>query len=130
MVYVEKDYIKIKHLDGSMDTYLRYHNSIFRNFFATITGTVIVDSYNISAEEEKAIIENPDNKLLTIKITDIDGSVFTYNFYTLTARKSYITVGDEEQVGGFYIQSTRVEKFINDAKKFFSGEVIDPDAHK
>lgn len=130
LIYVEKDYIKVKHLDGSMDTYLRHHNTLFKYLFNWLTSTAIVDSYNMSAEDEKALIENPDNKLLTVKVTDTEGSVFCYNFYTLTSRKSYITIGETEEVGGFYIQATRVTKFINDAKKFFAGEIIDPKSHK
>ena len=130
LVYIEKDYIRIRHLDGTWDTYLRYHNTLFKKLFSTVTATSIVDSYQMSAEEEKALIENPDNKILTVKVTDSEGSVFTYNFYTLTSRKSYITVGEETEVGGFYVQATRVAKFISDTKKFFAGEFIDQNAHK
>ena len=131
LVYVEKDYVKIRHLNGTWDTYLRYHNTLFKKLFSTVTATSIVDSYQMTPEEEKALIENPDNKLLTVKVTDSEGSVFTYNFYSLTARKSYITVGETgSEVGGFYVQSTRVAKFISDAKKFFAGEFIDQNAHK
>ena len=39
--------------------------------------------------------------------------------------KVYLTVND---VGGFYILSNRVDKFVSDAQKFFDFELIDPTA--
>ena len=63
-------------------------------------------------------------------MTDSEGSVFTYNFYNLTARKSYLTIGDETEVGGFYVPATRLTKFLSDTKKFFAGEIIDMESHK
>ena len=137
-IYVDKDYVTVQHANGTTEKYLRYHNTIFKKFFGSVTGTSIVDSYIISNEEEQTLISNPDNHLLTVKITDKDNTVFTYNFYNLTARKSYITVSIQKQgetesstpTGGFYVQATRVKKMVSDAKKFFAGEDVDYEAHK
>ncbi len=137
-IYVDKDYVTVKYADGRVDKFLRYHNTIFKKLFGSITTTGIVDSYIMDPADEQALLSNPDNHLLTVKITDEEDTVFTYSFYSLTARKSYITVTQQKAgeaqadkpTGGFYIQSTRVTKMISDAKKFFAQEDIDYTAHK
>ena len=48
-----------------------------------------------------------------------------YKFYRISSRKAYITVNGN---GGFYVYSSRVEKFITDAQRFFNKEIIDPTA--
>ena len=130
-IYIEKDYIKIKRADGSgTQTYLRYQNTLFKYLFSIVTNTSIVDSYDISAEDEQTLLGDPSKHQLTVKVTDNTGVTSTYNFYSLTARKSYLTIGDETEVGGFYVQATRLTKILSDTKKFFAGEIIDKDAHK
>ena len=56
---------------------------------------------------------------MTVKTTD--GQEYVYRFYTLTSRKAYITVNGN---GSFYVLSTRVQKFIDDAQRFFNLELI------
>ncbi len=129
-VYVTKDKITIQYKNGTTEEFLRYHNTIFKKFFLTVTNTGIVDSYSITAEEEAALLADPSKLLLTVKLYDTEGGVKECNFYQLTARKSYLTIGSEEKVGGFYVQSSRVQKIINDAKKFLAGIDVDYDSHK
>jgi len=108
----------------------RYDNTLFKYLYSWTTTESVVDDYKMTDEEEQALISNPENKIVTVKLTDTDGVTYTYNFYNLTARKSYLTIGDEEEIGGFYTQATRLTKLISDAKKFFAGEIIDMNSHK
>lgn len=126
-IYINKDEIIILHPDGSSENILRYHTMIFQKMFAAINSTRIVDSYPLTAEEEQAIISDPAKHQLTIKITDETGTEKTYCFYAATARKTYITVDGK---GGFYVQSTKVQKIINDIGRFFAKEDVDMDAIK
>ena len=129
-VKVSADYVYVIS-GGKTETYYRYENTSFKKLFGTITSTKISEDYKISDEDEKALLSDPSKHQLTVKITDIEDNEFTYNFYYATARKSYLTIGEgEEQVGGFYVQSTRITKIINDAKRFFAGEMIDPESNK
>ena len=116
---------------GKTETYLRYENSSFKKLFGVITSLKITENYNISEEDEKALLADPSKHQLTVKVTDIENNEFTYNFYSVTSRKSYLTIGEgENQVGGFYVQSTRIAKILSDAKKFVAGETLDPNANK
>lgn len=127
LIYVDKDYVRIVGKENK--EYLRYHNTLFKYVFNTVLTTSIVDSYQATPEEEKALISDT-NKIVTVKLTDTTGTTYTYNFYNLTARKSYITVGDETEVGGFYVPTARLTKLLSDSKKFFAKEIIDKDSHK
>lgn len=126
-VYINKDEIIILYADGSSETIMRYHTMLFQKMFAAINSTKIVDEYPLTEEEEAAIINDPAKHLLTIKITDENGTLKTYEFYSVTARKAYIVVDGK---GGFYVQSTKVQKIINDIGRFFAKEDIDMDAIK
>ena len=84
----------------------------------------IVDSYVVS-EEEIAEIVKPDNHIITIKITDEEGTTKTCEFYNITARKAYVVVDGQ---GGFYIHTAKLQKLINDVERFFNGEDVDMDA--
>ncbi len=134
IIYIEKDYVRVHYVDGTVKEYLRYHNTIFRKLFLTVTGTNIVDSYSLTPEEETALLSDASKHQITIKITDENDKVTVSSFYRLTDRKSYVTVdieGDDvDAIGGFYVQAGRVEKFISDAEKFFAGQDIDQKAHK
>ncbi len=121
LVYIEKDYITIQTTRGTKK-YLRYQDSIFRNFFGSIITTGIIDDYKLSEAEEDALLGDESKHQLTIKISDTEGNTKSYSFYNLTSRKSYVTV---DGVGGFYVQTSRINKIINDAKKFFAGQNID-----
>ncbi len=138
-VYVDKDYVTVDYNDGSAPVkYLRYHNTIFKKMFGSITTTGIVDSYMITEAEEQTLLSTPESHLLTVRITDEEDTVFSYSFYTLTARKAYLTVSkqtksDEQMsapIGGFYLQATRITKMVSDAKKFFAGIDVDYESHK
>ena len=139
LVYVSADYITIDYQNGSEPVkYLRYHNTIFKKMFGSITTTAIVDAYTLSDADELALISNPDNRIATVTFTDSSDTVFTYNFYSITARKAYLTISkktaaDEQpsaESGGFYVPTTRVTKMFSDAKKFFAGIDVDYEAHK
>ena len=81
-----------------------------------------MDTYELSAEEEAALLADESRVILTMKVTDTDGGVKEMKFYRLTARKAYLTVNGE---GGFYVMTDRVEKIISDSQKFFSNTPID-----
>lgn len=109
------------------ESIVRYDTSLFRDYYSTFTNASIMDSYSLTEEEEKKLIEDPDQHLLTLTMTtkDADGTIETkvFRFYQLSGRKAYITVNGN---GGFYVRKDRVEKFISDAQKFFNLEAIDP----
>ena len=127
---------------GETISYLRYETELFRQFYETLLFSKLVDSYELTDEEEQALIKDSSKHLLTIKMTikDSDKSVKNeetgkvevvpgetttnvYSFYKLSARKAYITVNGR---GGFYVYSSRLEKIINDAMRYFNGQNIDP----
>ncbi|MBE6546109.1 MAG: hypothetical protein E7668_01550 [Ruminococcaceae bacterium] len=127
-VEVKADEIRILSNEGAlMQTIVRYDSSLFRSFYATLIYATIVDSYEMTKEEEAALIADPSKHILTMTITteDADGTTktTTYSFYWLSSRKAYITINGN---GGFYVQKARVDKFISDAQRFFAYEVIEP----
>jgi len=131
LIYVEKDYVKIHHLDGTSDVYLRHHNTLFKRLFGAMTTVTISDDYQMSEEEEKALLADPNNHILTVRVIDDEDNIYTYNYYTLTARKTYLTIGEgDDQVGGFYVPTIKIDKILNDSTKFFAGEFIDQNSHK
>ena len=130
-IYIEKDFVKISHIDGTSDVYLRYHNTLFKRFFGSIITVAISDDYHLSEEDEQTLLSDPDKHIATVRIFDDEDNIYVYNYYTLTARKTYLTIGEgEDQVGGFYVPTTKITKFLNDARKFFAGETIDQESHK
>ena len=124
-IYIDKDYVSVVHPTGKTEKLLRYHTKIFQKMFAGINAMNIVDSYSLTAEEEQALINDPEKHLLTIKITDNEGTTKTYSFYTLTNRKAYVVV---DGIGGFYLQTKSLTKLQNDLQKFLSGTDIDMDS--
>ena len=127
---------------GDTISYLRYETELFRRFFQTMLYANLVDSYELTAEEEQTLINDPSKHILTITLTikDADKSVKNeetgkvevvpgeittnvYSFYKVSARKAYITVNGR---GGFYVYTSRLEKIINDAMRYFNGQDIDP----
>ncbi len=128
LVYVTKNEIKIQHIDGTSETYLRYHNSIFKELFLTITTSGIIDSCpDVTPERELEIVSNPANKLMTIKIYDTEGGMKECSLYSYTKsnRKCYLMLGAENPVGGFCMQTNRINKIVSDCQKFFDGIAVD-----
>ena len=124
--YINKDDITIAKKGGGSETILRHHTMLFQRTFATVNATRIIDSYRLTAEEEAALRADASAHLLTIKITDTEGDLKTYEFYSLpgSSRKAYIFV---DGVGGFYIQATRISKITSDIQKFIAGEPVNMD---
>ena len=131
---------------GDNISYLRYETELFRRFFQTLLYATLIDSYKLTPEKEQELINDPKAHILTIEITQKDadksvkneetgkievvpGEVTTnvYKFYTVSARKSYITVNGR---GGFYVYTSRLQKILNDAVRYFNGENIDPGGSK
>ena len=83
----------------------------------------IVDTYEMTEEEEAALLADASKHLMTMTITDTEGVVKEYRFYRLTSRKAYISINGS---GGFYVMTDRVEKILTDAEKFFNNIPIDP----
>ncbi len=130
-VYVSAD--EVKEMGAETVIYTRYDTNLFRQFYTTLICATISDSYEMTPEEEAAVVTE-QNRMLTLTVKNTEGTTYVYSFYNLTSRKAYITVtvttadGVTETNGGFYVLSTRVEKFISDAQRFFALEMIDPTA--
>ena len=126
-VYVTPDEVKIETGNGTQ-TILRYSTNLFRSFYETLLFASISDSYVVDAETESQIVTD-ENLLLTLTLVtspDSERSEETvYKFYKLTNRKAYITVNGN---GGFYVLTSRVEKFISDSQRFFADQLIDSTA--
>ena len=126
-VYVTADAVTVTNSnDEVIAEYVRYATSLFRKFFQTMIASSIENSYEVTDEEESAIVTD-ENWLLTITITNSKDETSEYKFYSIpdSKRKAYITINGN---GNFYVLSSRVQKFINDAQRFFALETIDPDA--
>ncbi len=121
-IKVTPDEIVVSYPNGEEEVFVRFATTLFRRFYQTLLVASIVDTYEMSEEEELALINNEDNLLLTMTLKDTDGVVKTFKFYRLTSRKAYITVNG---TGGFYVTTDRVEKIVSDAQRFFALEPID-----
>ena len=117
-VRITKDYIFINRPDGTEEKMLRYHTTIFKKLFQLLTNVSIVDSYDITAEEEAALIADPDKYVGTVVLKDDTGREITVEYYALTARKMYIKVNGS---GGFYVSSNHVKKSFDAIDLFMSG---------
>lgn len=130
-IEVNPDTVRVLYNSGKIDTFIRYSTDHFRNFYRTLLFTSITDSYEMSAEQEAALLADPDALLMTITVTASDeqfsenGSTKTevYRFYRISARKAYLTINGG---GGFYVLTDRLEKIVSDAQRFFALEPIDP----
>ena len=130
-VYVSAD--EVKEQGAKTIVYARYDTNLFRQFYKTLLYATISDSYDMT-DAEAATVVTEQNRMLTLTVKNTEETTYVYSFYNLTSRKAYITVtvttadGVSETNGGFYVLSTRVEKFISDAQHFFALEMIDPTA--
>ena len=115
---ITKDYIFINRPDGTEEKMLRYHTTIFKKLFQLLTNVSIVDSYDITAEEEAALIADPDKYVGTVVLKDDTGREITVEYYALTARKMYIKVNGS---GGFYVSSNHVKKSFDAIDLFMNG---------
>ena len=142
-IEVVKNYVNVYSLDGTLqESYLRYDTDLWRKFYQSLLYAYLEGSYALTDEEEKAIIDDPDNLLLTMEINmkDAESAGGTevknvYKFYKIpgSSRKAYIMIssdGGETFNGGFYVYRNKVDKFISDAQKFFNNEIIIPDAKR
>ena len=132
-VEVTADAVNILY-DGSTtvkESYVRYDTALFRKFYQTLLYASIVDSYEMSAEAEAALLADESKWILSMTVTteDVDGTkvTTTYSFYQLSNRKAYITINGN---GGFYVQKNRIDKFITDSQRLFNYELIEPTAKK
>ena len=131
-IEVTPDLVRILYNSGKEEVLERYSTSVFRKFYQTLLFASLVDSYEMSDEDEAALLNDPNAWLMTITINVDDSSVAgdsatqktdVYKFYRLSSRKAYITINGE---GGFYVLTSRLEKIISDAQKFMALEMIDP----
>ena len=119
-VYVDANQVRV--VSDTETVYVRYDTNLFRKFYQTLLYASISDSYEMSAEDEAALIADESKLLLTMTVLNSEGEETVYKFYRLTSRKTYITINGN---GGFYVISDRVEKIVSDCQKFFAGELID-----
>ena len=115
---------------GGEENYVRYSTNLFRLLYQSLYYTEIVNSYEVSGEEEAALTDESNLLMrMTIHTEDRDGTKNSnvYSFYRISARKAYITINGN---GGFYVQADRIEKILSDVEKFFNYQPIDPLAKK
>lgn len=130
-VEVNPDTVRVLYNSGKVDTFIRYSTDHFRNLYRTLLFTSITDSYEMSAEQEAALLADPNALLMTLTITASDeqfsengtSKTEVYKFYKISARKAYLTINGG---GGFYVLTDRLEKIVSDTQRFFSLEPIDP----
>ena len=102
--------------------------SLFRKFYESISYASIEQQHELTDEEEAALLADPTAFQLRLTVKSA-GHDLVFEFYYITARKSYIRVsgdGGETCTGDMYILSQRVIKTINDADRLLAGETIDP----
>ena len=117
-------------IDQNGNSQTRYSTDLFRLLYQSFFYTEIMNSYDVSEEEEAALTDESNLLLrLTVHTEDRDGTKNSnvYAFYRISSRKAYITINGN---GGFYVQADRIEKILSDVQKFFNCEVIDPLAKK
>ena len=120
-IRIMKDSVEIVYLDGSIETILRHHTTIFKKLFSLIIGFSLVDSYEMTDEEEAALIADPDKFIGKVTLTDEEGGVQTVELYKLTERKTYVVVNGS---GGFYLSASYVNKIIEGIDLFIEGKDI------
>ena len=140
-IEVTANYVNVYSTSGTLQqSILRYDTDLWRKFYQTLLYASLEGSYELTEEEELALISNPDNLLLTMEIDMKDAESaggtevnMVYKFYKLSSRKAYIMIssdGGETFNGGFYVYRNKVDKFMSDAQKFFANETIVPDAKR
>ena len=91
----------------------------------TVLGGKLFGSANITAEREAEIISAPDRHRLTWRFKTTTGLERTHSYYFLETNKDYITINGD---GGFYVISSTVQKYAEDALKVYNGEKITADS--
>ena len=121
-VYVTADEVRVDALSPDKSVvYNRFDTNLFRQFYQTLLNSRIANSYHLTDEEEKALLEDESKLMLTMTVLDSEGREKTYRFYSLTSRKAYITINGN---GGFYVQADRAERIVSDVQKFFANQKI------
>ena len=120
-IRIMKDTVEIVHLDGSFETILRHHTTIFKKLYSLIIGFSLVDSYEMTNEEEAALIADPTKFVAKITLLDEEGGLQTLELYKLTERKTYVVVNGS---GGFYVSSSYVDKVVEGIELFTAGKDI------
>ena len=123
-IRITKDYIYITKPDGTQENILRYHTTIFKKLFQLNTNVSIVDFYDMTEEEEAALLADPKNYMGTVILKDDTGREIVAEYYALTARKTYIKVNGS---GGFYVSSNHVKKAFEAIDLFINGQDISTD---
>ena len=123
-IRIMKDTVEIVNLDGSIDTILRHHTTIFKKLFSLTIGFSLVDSYDMTAEEQAALVADPDKFIARITLLDDEGGLQTVELYKLTERKTYVVVNGS---GGFYLSASYVNKVIEGIDLFIEGKDINLD---
>lgn len=127
IVKVSADEVSVKDVkSGETTVYARSGVSQFRRLYRSLLFNSIESSYEMTKEEEAALIANKDNWILTLTVR-IQGKDVEYSFYYLSPRKAYLTINGN---GGFYVHIGRAEKNISDFQNFFNGVLVDYNADR
>ena len=96
----------------------------FKNLYVGLLNCTYVGDYS-GTEPTSDIISDPSRKVMTIEIKLRDGDEHTIEFYPYSARRVLVSLD-----GGayFYVPSSRIEKFYNDAKAIENGQTPDYDS--
>ncbi len=121
-VEVNADTVVVVKPGGESITYNRFGTTLFRNFYEALVSTTIEGAYEMTDEQEQALLSNPSKHLMTITVKTTENTENVYSFYSLTSRKAYLTINGN---GGFYVNATRVQKILNDVDRFMNNEEID-----
>ena len=108
--------VTVYFVNGTKKTYVRYQTMIFKKFYQSVNSLSIVDNYELSKEEEAALIADKSKYLATVTLTNNEGHTTTVEFYELTARKAYVVVNGE---GGYYVSTSAIQKIFENSEKFF-----------
>lgn len=122
IIYVHANEVIVKDVKTQTSvTYARCATTQFRMFYKNFMLNHIESSYEMSAEEEAALIENEGNWICTLTVR-IDGEDVEYSFYHLSPRKAYLTINGK---GGFYVHIDNAFKPLEDIQNFFSGKIVE-----
>ena len=74
IIYVKLNEIKIDYVNGESKSYLRHHTMIFKKFYQSLSSLAIIDDYSMTAEEEAALIADPEKHIISVSISDKDNT--------------------------------------------------------
>lgn len=97
----------------------------FKTLYLNMLGGKLFGSANITSQKAAEITSAPDRHRLTWRFKTTTGLERTHSYYFLETNKDYITINGD---GGFYVISSTVQKYAEDALNVYNGEKITADS--